>query len=216
MAEPAGEALDWAVTAAVDAWLRWLPRWSPGTHRGRARPCRRCVGSPLVLAAGIGQDTPHQVTHALVSRMHRIIDRAVDEFTTAQLPHLAAELRQAEDWRVRGYDPAAGLPAEYDGVTLDPDPEPGDQPFLFTLGGLAAETAPPQPLPRPPLSAAEKAALRAEIERADACAIDAGNRVCFALAEHRPRVVRAIEVFVEPQVAELLAELSKHLEPPSS
>ncbi|WP_105804986.1 spermidine/putrescine ABC transporter substrate-binding protein [Leucobacter massiliensis] len=202
------------VTGAVDAWLRWLPGWSPGTHRGRARLCRRCTGSPLLTAAGIGADVPHQVTHALVSRMQRIIDRRVDEFTERELPTLHAELTGAELWRSGGYDPAAGLAPEYEGLDPDPEPVEGEQPFLFTLAGLAEETRPEPPLPRPPLSAEEKQRLRREIELADRCAEEAGRAVCFALVSHRPRIQTAITRFVEPQVQALLDELSRHLEPP--
>ncbi|MBL3687343.1 spermidine/putrescine ABC transporter substrate-binding protein [Leucobacter zeae] len=206
--------IDERVTAAVDAWLRWVPGWRPGTHRGRARLCRRCTGSPILAAAGIAADVPHQVAHALVSRMQRIIDRRVDEFTEAELPTLHAELAGDAVWKVGGYDPSEGLAPEFDG--LDPDPEPADleQPFLFTLSGLAEETRPEPPLPRPPLSAEEKQRLRREIELADTCAEDAGRAVCFALAAHRPRIEAAVARFVEPQVRAMLEELSRTLEPP--
>ncbi|UOQ57944.1 spermidine/putrescine ABC transporter substrate-binding protein [Leucobacter allii] len=202
------------VNVAVDAWLRWVPGWAPGTHRGRARLCRRCTGSPVLTAAGIANDVPHQVTHALVSRMQRIIDRRVDEFTADELPTLHAELSGEELWRTRGYDPAAGLAPEYEGLDPDPEPAEGDQPFLFTLAGLAEETRPEPPLPRPPLSAEEKQRLRREIELADRCAEEAGRELCFALAAHRPRIQTAISRFVEPQVRAMLDELSRNLEPP--
>lgn len=202
------------VTVAVDAWLRWVPGWRPGTHSGRARLCRRCTGSPILAASGLAGDVPHQVTHALVSRMQRIIDRRVDEFTEAELPSLRAELAGDEIWKVGGYDPSAGLDPEFDGI--DPDPEPADagQPFLFTLSGLAEETKPEPPLPRPPLRAEEKQRLRHEIELADRCAEDAGRAVCFALTSHRARIEAAIARFVEPQVRAMLEELSRTLEPP--
>lgn len=202
------------VSAAVDAWLRWVPRWSPGTHRGRARPCARCTGSPFLTAAGLTGDVPHQVTHALISRLQRIIDREVDDFTAAELPALHAELTQDELWRAGGYDPAANLAPEYEG--LDPDPEPGDaaQPFLFTLTGLAEETQPEPPLPRPPLSAGEKRQIRDEIGRADAHAEECGRAVCFALLTHRERITVAVARFVEPQIRAMLDELSLGLEPP--
>lgn len=207
-------SIDERVESAVEAWLAWVPSWTPGTHRGRARVCRRCTGSPILSAAGVGPDVPHQVAHALVSRMQRIIDRRVDEFTAEELPALQAELSGEELWRTGGYDPAAGLDPEYEG--LDPDPEPleGEQPFLFTLAGLAEETRPEPPLPRPPLSAEEKQRLRREIELADQCAEEAGREVCFALVAHRARVETAIARFVEPQIRALLDELSRNLEPP--
>ncbi|WP_336658893.1 spermidine/putrescine ABC transporter substrate-binding protein [Leucobacter sp. USHLN153] len=202
------------VTAAVDAWLRWVPGWSPGTHRGRARVCRRCTGSPILSAAGLTNDVPHQVLHALVARMQRIIDRQVDEFTASSLPALHAELENAEMWDAGGYDPASGLAPEYEGLDPDPEPEEVDQPFLFTLAGLAEESRPEPPLPRPPLSGEEKARIRREIELADAQAEEVGRAVCFALMPHRPRIQSAVERFVEPQVREMLDELSRGLEPP--
>ena len=70
------------------------------------------------------------------------------------------------------------------------------------------------PLPRPPLSSEEKRRLRLEIELADRVAGDVGQRLCFALTEHRPRVQAAVQRFVEPQIQALLDELTKHLEPP--
>jgi len=206
--------IDERVTAAVDAWLRWVPSWQPGTHRGRARLCRRCTGSPILAASGLAADVPHQVTHALVSRMQRIIDRRVDEFTEAELPTLHAELAGDEVWKVGGYDPAAGLDPEFEGLDPDPDPADLEQPFLFTLSGLAEETRPEPPLPRPPLSAEEKQRLRREIELADRCAEDAGRAVCFALMTHRSRIEAAVERFVEPQIRAMLEELSRNLEPP--
>lgn len=207
-------AIDERVNAAVDAWLRWVPSWKPGTHRGRSRLCRRCTGSPLLAAAGLTSDVPHQVTHALVSRMQRIIDKRVDEFTAAQLPALHDELAGEELWRSGGYDPAEGLAPEYEGLDPDPEPDEGEQPFLFTLAGLAAESRPEPPLPRPPLSAEEKQRLRREIELADAHAEETGREVCFALMTHRQRIEAAIQRFVEPQIQAMLDELSQHLEPP--
>ena len=203
------------VSVAVDGWLRWVPSWAPGTHRGRARLCRRCTGSPFLAAAGIPADVPHQVTHALVSRLQRIIDKRVEEYTAAELPALHAELTGDELWKTSGYDPAAGLPPEYDGLDPDPEPDDGEQPFLFTLAGLAEETKPAPSLPRPPLSAEEKQRLRHDIELADRCAEDAGRDVCFAVMTHRARIEAAILRFVEPQVQAMLDELSRNLEPPS-
>lgn len=175
--------------------------------------CRRCTGSPILAAAGLDRDVPHQVAHALNSRMQRIIDRVVDDFTEVELPTLHAELTGDQLWNAGGFDPAAGLEPEYDGVDLDPEPEDG-QPTLFTLAELAEQTKPDAVLPRPPLSAEEKRRLGVEIERADRCAHDAGQRVCFALAGHRQRIQAAVHRFVEPQIQALLEELTTHLRPP--
>lgn len=201
------------VAAAVDAWLRWLPGWVPGTHRGRSRMCRRCTGSPVLQAAGLADHVPHQVVHALNGRMQRIIDRAVDSYTERSLPTLHAELTGAQLWERGGYEPAAGLDPEYEGVDLDPEAEEG-QPFLFTMAELAEQSRPDLPLPRPPLSADEKRRLAHEIELADRLARDVGQRLCFALAAHRPRIEAAVHRFVEPQIQALLDELTRGLEPP--
>ncbi|WP_244303290.1 spermidine/putrescine ABC transporter substrate-binding protein [Leucobacter coleopterorum] len=160
------------------------------------------------------EGTPHQVTHALVSRMQRIIDKWVDDYTAAELPALHAELTGEELWRAKGYDPAAGLEPEYDGIHPDPELDEGEQPFLFTLTGLAQEMKPEPPLPRPPLSAEEKRQLRQEIHLADTCAEDAGREVCFALVGHRPRIKAAVQRFVEPQIQAIIDDLSRNLEPP--
>lgn len=206
--------IDDRVSGAVDAWLAWVPKWEPAGYRARSRICRRCTGSPVLVASGIPEGTPHQVTHALVSRIQRIVDRLVDEYTAEHLPMLHAELGGADLWRVGGYDPAAGLDPEYDGLDPDPEPTEASQPFLFTMAGLAAEVQPEPPLPRPPLSAEEKDQLRREINLADLRAADVGNEVCFSLMAHRPRIEAAIDRFVEPQVRAVLDELSRHLEPP--
>lgn len=202
------------VSVAVDHWLRWVPTWRPGTHRGRVRLCRKCTGSPFLAAVAMGGDVPHQVTHALVSRMHRIIDRSVDEFTASTLPSLHAELTGEEMWNTGGYDPQKDLSPEYEGLDPDPEPDEEQQPYLFTLTGLAEETRPEPPLPRPPLSAEEKRRLRREVELAGEHADAVGREVCFALAGHRDRVQAAVQRFVEPQIKALLDELSQHLEPP--
>ena len=202
------------VSSAVDSWLRWLPSWSPGTHRGRSRMCRRCTGSPVLAAAGLDTDVPHQVSHALVSRMQRIIDRAVDNYTEHELPTLHAELTGEEIWNAGGFEPGSGLDPEYEGVDLDPENDE-EQPFLFTMAELAEQTRPEPPLPRPPLSQEEKRRIRVEIELADRYAQDIGQRMCFALAVHRPRVQAAVQRFVEPQIQSLLDELTRTLEPPT-
>lgn len=201
------------VSVGVDAWLRWLPTWAPGTHKGRTRMCSRCTGSPVLAAAGLSRDVPHQVVHALTSRMQRIIDKAVDEYTERQLPTLHAELTGEQLWQAGGFEPGEGLEPEYEGLDLDPEMD-DEQPFLFTMAELAEKSKPDQPLPRPPLSSEEKRRLRHEIELADRLASDVGQRLCFALAVHRPRIEAAVARFVEPQVQALLDELTRQLLPP--
>lgn len=208
------QSVEARVDLAVDHWLRWVPTWRPGTHRGRTRLCRRCTGSPFLSAVGMGGEVPHQVTHALVSRMQRIIDRQVEEFTAEQLPALHAELTGEELWDTGGYDPKKDLSPEYEGLDPDPELDEGEQPYLFTLAGLAEDARPEPPLPRPPLSAEEKRRLRQEIALADQRAEAVGQEVCFALVPHRERIQAAIQRFVEPQIQMLLSELSQHLEPP--
>ena len=207
--------IDGRVGRAVDAWLAWVPKWEPAGYRARSKICNRCTGSPVLVACGMPEGTPHQVTHALVSRVQRIIDRMVDDYTAEHLPMLHAELSGADLWQVGGYDPAAGLDPEYDGLDPDPVPTEAAQPFLFTMAGLAAEVQPEPPLPRPPLSAEEKEQLRREIHLADLRAQDIGNEVCFALMGHRARVETAVARFVEPQVRAMLDDLTRHLEPPA-
>jgi hypothetical protein len=192
-------SLETRVSQAVDAWLKWLPRWHPSTHTGRTRVCRRCFGSPVMAAAGL-------------------VDDIVDDYTNKNLPLLRHELTEAERRKAATYRPEHGLEPEYDGLPLDPEPDPS-APYLFTLAGLAdldtprAATPPPPP---PPLSDEEKAALRTEIRLADECAIHAGKLVCIAMAEHRGRIERAVAIYVEPQVAALLSDLSLELDAPPS
>ncbi|GAA3581453.1 hypothetical protein GCM10022198_00760 [Klugiella xanthotipulae] len=210
MAEDSTEA---RVSAAVDAWLRWLPRWEPSSFRSRGRLCRRCYNSPMVRAAGMDVDVPHQVQHALVSRLQRIIDKMVNEYTEAHLPLLQQELAEAEAIRTpAGYHPTEGLDPEYEGIELDPEPDPG-QPFLFTLASMAEEVPPP-PDPRPPLTEEQKVALRADMVRADRCAQGAGQEVCRAVATHSGRIRHAIATCVEPQIQAMLDELTNSLEFP--
>ena len=175
--------------------------------------CRRCTGSPVLEAAGIVGEVPHQVAHALTSRMQRIVDRAVDDYTECELPALHAELSGEQLWNVGGYEPGEGLEPEYDGVDLDPETD-DEQPFLFTMAELVEQSRPEPPLPRPPLSAEEKQRLVREIELADRFADDTGGQVCFALAKHRSRIRAAVQRFVEPQIQAMLEELSRNLEPP--
>lgn len=206
-------SLDTQVSQAVDAWLRWLPRWEPSTHRGRVAPCRRCLGSPILSAAGLGADVPHGVQHGLSTRMKTIIDHAVAEYTARNLPMLQSELdQQAERNRARSYRPTEGLAPEFEGLPIDPEPVPG-APFLFTLSGLANDADADVP-DLPPLSDAAKAALRQEVGLADDYANMMGREVCTALLGHRLRIQQAVSDLVEPQVEALLEELSRSLDAP--
>ena len=65
---------------------------------------------------------------------------------------------QATRNRARSYRPAEGLEPEFEGLPLDPEPQPG-APFLFTISGLAEEADAGIPA-LPPLSDEAKAALR--------------------------------------------------------
>ncbi|QAY60234.1 spermidine/putrescine ABC transporter substrate-binding protein [Microbacterium protaetiae] len=206
-------SLETQVSRAVDAWLRWLPRWEPATHRGRVAVCRRCFGSPVLSAAGVGSDVPHGVQHGLSIRIKAIIDRAVAEYTARNLPMLQAELdQQAERNRARSYRPGEGLDPEFEGMPLDPEPMPG-APFLFTLAGMADEADAEIPA-LPPLSEEAKTALRQEVGLADEYANMVGREVCTILLSHRLRIQSAIAEFVEPQVAALLEDLTRSLDAP--
>ncbi|MFB8388285.1 spermidine/putrescine ABC transporter substrate-binding protein [Microbacterium sp. NPDC055910] len=206
-------SLETQVSQAVDAWLVWLPRWQPATHRGRVAPCRRCFGSPILSAAGLGADVPHGVQHGLSIRVKAIIDRAVAEYTARNLPMLQAELdQQAARNRARSYRPAEGLAPEFEGMPLDPEPQPG-APFLFTLSGLAEEAESQVP-ELPPLTEEAKAALRQEVALADDYANMVGREVCAVLLPHRLRIQAAVSQHVEPQIAALLEDLSRTLDAP--
>ena len=206
-------SLDTQVGQAVDAWLRWLPRWEPSTHRGRVAPCRRCLGSPILSAAGLGADVPHGVQHGLSTRIKSIIDHAVAEYTARNLPMLQSELdQQAERNRARTYRPTEGLEPEFEGLPIDPEPVPG-APFLFTLGGLANDSDADVP-DLPPLSDEAKAALRQEVGLADDYANMMGREVCAVLLRHRLRIQQAVSDLVEPQVEAFLEELSRSLDAP--
>ncbi|WP_344819224.1 spermidine/putrescine ABC transporter substrate-binding protein [Microbacterium soli] len=206
-------SLETQVSQAVDAWLRWVPRWAPATHRGRVAPCRRCLGSPILSAAGIGSNVPHGVQHGLSIRIKAIVDHAVAEYTARNLPMLQAELDdQAARNRARSYRPSEGLDPEYEGLPLDPDPVPG-APFLFTVAGLADEASAELP-PLPPLSEEAKAALRQEVGLADEYANMVGREICGILLRHRLSVQAAISQYVEPQIEAMLAELSEALDSP--
>ncbi len=206
-------SLETQVSQAVEAWLRWLPRWQPATHRGRLAPCRRCLGSPILSAAGLGADVPHGVQHGLSTRVKTIVDQAVAEYTAMNLPMLQSELdQQAARNRARSYRPAEGLDPEFEGLPMDPDPVPG-QPFLFTISGLADEAEAGVPA-LPPLSDAAKSALRQEVALADDYANMIGREICAILLRHRLRVQEAVAVHVEPQIEALLADLTRSLDAP--
>lgn len=201
------------VDQAVQAWLRWVPRWEPATHRGRVAPCRRCLGSPILSAAGIAGNTPHGVQHGLSTRIKTIVDHAVAEYTERNLPVLQRELdQQAARNRARAYRPSEDLDPEFDGMPLDPDPVPG-APFLFTIAGLADDAAAELP-PLPPLSDEEKSALRQEVGLADEYANLVGREICGILLRHRLYIQAAISQHVEPQIEAMLAELTQSLDSP--
>jgi len=206
-------SLETQVDQAVEAWLRWVPRWEPATHRGRVAPCRRCLGSPILSAAGIGSNTPHGVQHGLSTRIKTIVDHAVAEYTARNLPMLQRELdQQAARNRARSYRPADGLDPEFDGLPLDPEPIPG-APFLFTIAGMADDATADLP-PLPPLSDEAKVALRQEVALADEYANMVGREICSILLRHRIRIQAAISQHVEPQIEALLAELTDSLDSP--
>jgi len=206
-------SLETQVSQAVDAWLRWLPRWEPATHRGRVASCRRCFGSPVLSAAGLGSDVPHGVQHGLSTRVKTIVDHSVAEYTAKNLPMLQAELdQQAARNRARSYRPAEGLDPEFEGLPLDPEPVAG-APFLFTISGLAEEVDADIPA-LPPLSADAKAALRQEVGLADDYANMVGREVCAVLLHHRLRIQSAITQYVEPQIEAMLQELTRSLDAP--
>lgn len=210
---PVERSVETQVSQAVDAWLKWLPRWEPATHRGRVAPCRRCFGSPVLSAAGLGADVPHGVQHGLSTRIKTIVDRAVAEYTARNLPMLQAELdQQAARNQARSYRPAEGLDPEFEGLPLDPDPVPGS-PFLFTISGLAEEAAAALP-DLPPLSEDAKSALRQEVRLADDYANMVGREVCTILLHHRLRIQAAVSQYVEPQIAAMLEELTRSLDAP--
>ncbi|MBN9169290.1 MAG: spermidine/putrescine ABC transporter substrate-binding protein [Microbacterium sp.] len=206
-------SLETQVSQAVDTWLRSLPRWEPATHRGRVAPCRRCFGSPVLSAAGLGPDVPHAVQHGLSTRIKTIVDHAVAEYTARNLPMLQTELdQQSARNRARSYRPSEGLDPEFEGLPLDPEPQPG-APFLFTLSGLAEEAEADVP-PLPPLSDEAKAALRQEVGLADDYANMVGREVCAILLHHRLRIQAAVTEYVEPQIAAMLEELTRSLDSP--
>ncbi|MGM7671446.1 spermidine/putrescine ABC transporter substrate-binding protein [Microbacterium sp. A93] len=206
-------SIETQVDQAVEAWLRWVPRWEPPTHRGRAAPCRLCLGSPILSAAGIGSNVPHGVQHGLSTRIKRVVDHSVAGYTARNLPMLQMELdQQAERNRARSYRPSEDLAPEFEGMPLDPDPTPG-APFLFTIAGLADDASVELP-PLPPLSDEAKAALRQEVGLADEYANMVGREICGMLLRHRLNVQAAISQHIEPQIEALLAELTESLDSP--
>ncbi|MFZ4843831.1 MULTISPECIES: hypothetical protein [Mycetocola] len=200
------------VAAAVRSWGRWVPRWQPGESRARTRPCRLCLGSPLLGHAGLDTDVPHAVGHALSTRLKRITDAEVADYTEKNLPTLAAELGRAEERTRRSYRPQEGLDPEFEGLPLDPEPEPG-APFLFTLAGLARDSSRDLP-PPPPLSEEAKAALRIEIRLADECGQHAVALIGRALEQYRPEIRQTLARHVEPQIQALMADLQRELNVP--
>ena len=167
----------------------------------------------MLAALGINDTAPHAVQHGLSVRLSTIIDQRVAAYTADNLPFLQRELdAQAARNRARSYRPTEGLDPEFDGLPLDPDPLPG-APFLFTLAGLAEDEARSAP-PLPPLSEEEKQALRREIALSDAYANEIGRELCGILHGHRLRVQAAVREFVDPQIDQLLDELSRSLDDP--
>lgn len=206
-------SLETQVDQAVEAWLRWVPRWEPATHRGRVAPCRRCLGSPILSAVGIGGNVPHGVQHGLSTRIKTIVDHAVADYTAHNLPMLQRELdQQAARNRARTYRPSEDLAPEFEGMPLDPEPVPG-APFLFTIAGMADEASSELP-PLPPLTDEAKAALRQEVTLADEYANMVGREICGILLRHRLSVQAAISQYVEPQIEAMLEELTRSLDAP--
>jgi hypothetical protein len=167
----------------------------------------------VLSAAGIGGDTPHGVQHGLSTRIKAIVDNAVAAYTARNLPMLQQELdQQAARNRARSYRPAEDLPPEFEGMPLDPEPVPG-APFLFTIAGMADDSAAELP-PLPPLTEEAKVALRQEVALADEYANLVGREICGILLRHRIAIQAAISRHVEPQIEALLAELTESLDSP--
>lgn len=120
--------------------------------------------------------------------------------------------QQAARNRARSYRPAEDLDPEFDGLPLDPDPVPG-APFLFTIAGLADESAAELPA-LPPLTEEAKIALRQEVALADEYANLVGREICGILLRHRISIQAAVSQHVEPQIEALLAELTESLDSP--
>ncbi len=204
----------------VSAWLAWLPRWQPGSHRGRLRVCRTCFGSPILTAAGLLDGIPHGVQHPFSMRMKGIIDRAVDQYTERNLPLLQHELEIAEQRKAaRKFRAGEGLDPEFQGLAPDPEPVPG-QPFLFTIAELEHEStveAEPDEVPLP-LTDSQKVALRREIELVDEFSTMIGRQICAEISGHRERIARGVTECIEPIMDRLMAELTRDLDwdPPTA
>lgn len=165
------------------------------------------------MAAGLDDDTPHGVQHGLSTRIKTIVDQRVATYTANNLPLLQSELdQQAARNNARSYRPREDLTPEFEGLPLDPEPEPG-APFLFTIAGFEQEAAQDAP-PLPPLSTEAKQALRHEVRLADAFANDIGGEVCRILETHRSRIRAAVAEFVDPQIDAMLKELTTSLDAP--
>lgn len=209
------EAIEDSVAQAVELWLRWLPKWQPSTGMTRNRVCGKCIGSPLAQAAGIENWVPHGVQHALIMRLKKIIDARIDRYIEQNLPMMHGELLYDETRRKKlPYRPADGLDPEYQGLELDPPSDP-EQPFLFTLTELADQLASevPQAPPRT-ITPEHRAALIREIELSDQESRRIGNEICMVLLTYQPVIKTAVDEQIEPQIAELLAELSNELSAP--
>lgn len=203
--------LDDQVAHEVTLWIRWLPRWKPESHRARLRICRRCFGSPVLLAAGLDQDVPHGVQHAFSMRMKSIVDAAVDDYTERNLPNLHREIARTESAKSRRkYRAGDGLDPEHLGLELDPDPDP-QQPFLFTLEELDTQDAIEHREPVEPFTEEQKQALRNEIALADDYAKSVGAAQCAAVRQHRLHIRAAIDQYVEPHIAAILEDLEHEL-----
>jgi hypothetical protein len=201
------------VGAAVDAWLAWLPKWAPSSARSAGRVCRKCLGSPVVAAANLGE-APHKVQHTLVSRIHAIVDDEVERYTAAELPLLHSELLRSEAQKkaARPYRPEEGLDHEFEGFGVDPEPVPGE-PYLFTLTGLAEQEAREVAAVAPPASV-DRDRLRLEIALSDDRAAAVGRAACLALVDHRARIAEGMALVVAPQLDAMMAELDLGLLPP--
>jgi len=218
------------VNHEVENWLRWITRWRPATHRGRARLCRQCFGSPIILAAGLAVDVPHVVQHALSMRMKIVIDASVDEYTERNLPLLAHELNlSARRESAQAFRPAEGLDPEFHGLDLDPQPA-ADAPYLFTFGELAepaSSVVPPSvdPANAPPLNATPLNATPpnapppdAPVAPAPLPALSAEEKAALTTEirladEFATQVGRRVCSELTEQQPRLLAAVAEHVEP---